>query len=374
MKLAFLFGSMSRGGAERVIASLANTFCAAGDEISIITMDNNPSGYALDERVRHIRLNLAGKSKNKMEALIRNFRILRSLRKEIKRAGYDAVITFELRQAVLLQYAFPAGRKFKIITSERANPNTRKLARFEKKQYDKMLPKVDGFIFQTKRVSLCYCERLREIGTVIHNGVFPEILPAEIPAFADRRHKDICAVGRLAEQKGYDILLRAFHLFGETHPEHRLHIYGEGALRKALEEQIAALGLGDRVTLHGSVANVMFQVFDMGMFVMASRFEGMPNALMEAMACGVPCISTNCDFGPEELVTDHENGILVAVDDEKAIAAAMAEIADSPELAQKLSENARKIRETHSGDRIADRYHTYISDVIHERNKETGVQ
>ena len=367
MKLAFVFGGMSRGGAERVIASLANTFCAKGDEVSIITLDNDPSGYALDERVHHVRLNLAGNSQNKIQALVRNFRILCGLRREIKRADYDAVISFELRFAVLLQYVFPFGRRFKLITSERANPNTRKLGKTEKKQYDKMLPRVDGFIFQTKRVSLCYCERLREIGTVIHNGVFPEILPAEITAFSERRHKDICAVGRLNEQKGYDVLLRAFHLFRETHPEHRLHIYGEGALRKALEEQIETMGLGDCVTLHGSVSGVMFEVADMGMFVMASRYEGMPNALMEAMACGLPCVSTDCDFGPGELIADHENGILVAVDDEKALAAAMAEIADDPALAKRLSEKAVGIRETHSGDKIAAQYHAYISAIVDKR-------
>lgn len=364
MKLAFLFGTMHRGGAERVIASLSNTYCAKGDEITIITLDNAPAGYALDERVQHVRLDLAGNSKNKLEALARNLKILCRLRKEILRNGYDAVITFELRFAVLLQYAMPFARPCKIITSERANPNVRRLGRLEKAQYDRMLPKVDGFIFQTERVSRCYSEKLRQIGTVIHNGVFPEILPESHGDFATRRSKDICAVGRLDYQKGYDILLQAFVQFRRTHPEHHLHIYGEGGARKAIERQIGELGLQEAVTLHGSVSDVMFRVVDAGMFVLPSRFEGMPNALMEAMACGLPCVAADCDFGPGELIRDGENGLLVPVEDPAALAEAMGRIANDESFARKLSENACSIRVTHSGDRIAQQYYEYITSVI----------
>ena len=108
----------------------------------------------------------------------------------------------------------------------------------------------------------------------------------------------------------------------------------------------------------------------MGMFVMASRFEGMPNALMEAMACGLPCISADCDFGPGELIQDHENGILVPVEDVERLAAAMAEVADNQKLAEKLSQNGPQIRKTHNGEIIAAMYHQYIADVIEGKNKE----
>ena len=367
MKLAFLFGSMKRGGAERVIASLANTYCAQGDEIHIITMDNSESGYALDERIRHIRLNLAMKTRNRLQGLLRNLRVIRALRRQIRAGGYDALITFELRQAVLLQYAFPFGRRFRLITSERANPRMRRLSRMEKRQYDRLLPRVDGFIFQTERASLLYPEELRRKGRVIHNGVFPEVLPGELTPFEARRSREICAVGRLAEQKGHDLLLQAFARFRESHPAHRLHIYGAGPLKEKLEGQIAQLGLGACVTLHGSVPDVMHQAADMGMFVLASRYEGMPNALMEAMACGLPCVAADCDFGPGELIRDHENGLLTPVEDVDALAQAMAEIADDPALARRLSENAVDIRRTHDGREIARQYHQYIADVVSDR-------
>lgn len=366
MKMAFLFGTMHRGGAERVIASLANTYCVQDNDISIITLDNSPSGYPLDERVKHIRLNLAGNSKTKWEAISRNLKIILQLRKVILQHKYDAVITFELRLAVFLQYAFPFGRKFKIITSERANPNVRNLGRFEQTQRDLALPRVDGFIFQTERVSLCYSEKLRQIGTVIHNGVFPEILPENPCEFENRNHTDICAVGRLTKQKGYDILLQAYSLFRETHPTHHLHIYGEGGLRESIEQLIDELNLQEAVTLHGSVPNVMFQVQSAGMFVLPSRFEGMPNALMEAMACGLPCIAADCDFGPAELIIDGENGLLVPTEDPTALAEAMSRLADDKTLAQTLSKNALRIRHTHNGKQIAQQYYDYIVSIINK--------
>ena len=240
----------------------------------------------------------------------------------------------------------------------------RNLGRFEQAQRDLALPRVNGFIFQTERVSLCYSEKLRQIGTVIHNGVFPEILPEKPCKFEDRKHTNICAVGRLSEQKGYDILLQAFADFRKCHPAHHLHIYGEGNLRQTIEQQINQLNLQEAVTLHGSVPNVMFQVQNAGMFVLPSRFEGMPNALMEAMACGLPCIAADCDFGPAELIENGKNGLLVPVEDPTALAEAMSKLADDKTLAQTLSKNAYNIRVTHNGERIAQQYYDYIVSVV----------
>ena len=355
MKIAFLFGTMHRGGAERVIASLANTFSAWGDEVSIITLDDSPSGYALASQVKHIRLSLAGTSRNIGQAIVRNTKMIKELRILTQRENYDVVFAFDLRLAILLQYAHPIGRKYKIITSERANPLVRKLGKLEIMQQKLLLPNVDGFVFQTKRVSKCYCEKLQRKGTVIHNGVFDEILPTEIPTFEQRRNTEICAVGRLDVQKGYDVLLQAFKFFLADHPTHRLHIYGEGNLRPILEEQISKLGLNNTVMLHGSVPNVMYEVADMGMFVLASRFEGMPNALMEAMACGIPCVSTDCDFGPGELIENGNNGLLVPVDDATALAKAMKALANDKELAKGLCQNAQKIRR---------KYREYIERIV----------
>ena len=369
MKIAFAFGTMHRGGAERVIASLANTFTQWGDEVSIITADNTPSGYRLHRDVRHIHLNVAGHSNNLWEAIRRNARLFLGMRKEIKKNSFDAVVTFELRYAVGLQLVFPFGRKFKLIASERANPKVRKRGKLEQYLWKVWLSKVDGFVFQTERVSRCYSEKLQKKGAVIHNGVFPEILPSLPIPFVERKHKDICAVGRLTEQKGYDVLIRAFQKFLQAHPEYHLHIFGDGILRSELEQQIQKADMETAVTLHGSVPNVMFQVADMGMYVLPSRYEGMPNALMEAMACGLPCVAADCDFGPGELIKHGVNGMLVPVEDSAALANAMAQVADDWDLAERLARNGPAIRKTHSGEEIARQYHAYIERLVVSKNK-----
>ena len=105
---------------------------------------------------------------------------------------------------------------------------------------------------------------------------------------------------------------------------------------------------------------------DAGMFVMTSRYEGMPNALLEAMACGIPCVCTDCDFGPAELIEDGASGLLVPVDDAEAVAAAMARIADEPGLAERLSVGAARIRETHSREEICRQYRDYIEEIVNK--------
>ena len=105
----------------------------------------------------------------------------------------------------------------------------------------------------------------------------------------------------------------------------------------------------------------------MGMFVMTSRFEGMPNALIEAMACGLPCVCTDCDFGPAELIRDGESGLLAPVDDVAAIAAAMGRVADDAVLAERLSRGALEIRRTHAREIICGQYRDYILSVVEKR-------
>ena len=203
---------------------------------------------------------------------------------------------------------------------------------------------------------------------MIHNGLFSPDIPKIVTAFAQRRKKEICAVGRLENgQKAYDVMLDAFALFRETHPEHMLHIYGSGGSEAAIRTQAAALGLADSVILHGNLPHVIREIKDMGMFVMTSRYEGMPNALIEAMACGLPCVCTDCDFGPAELIRDGDNGLLVPVDDVTAIAAAMGRIADEPALAERLSQGALEIRHTHGRETICGQYRDYILSMIEHK-------
>lgn len=366
MKIAFLYGNMQRGGAQRVISCLAAYCAQMGDAVTILTLDGGGSDYELDPRVSMVGLDVAGDSANKLDSARRFLATERKLRAWIKAEKPDAVLAFSSKLTMQLLLARGHGGPA-LICSERANPAFRAestATRMERR----LLKKADGFIFQTQRVSLLFPPEMRERGTVIHNGLFSPDIPGTAAAFAQRRQKEICAVGRLEnEQKAYDVMLDAFALFWEKHPEHVLHIYGSGGSEAAIRAQAAALGLTDSVVLHGNLPHVIHEIRDMGMFVMTSRFEGMPNALIEAMACGLPCVCTDCDFGPAELIRDGESGLLAPVDDVAAIAAAMGRVADDAVLAERLSRGALEIRQTHAREIICGQYRDYILSVVEKR-------
>ena len=366
MKIVFVYGNMERGGAQRVISCLAAYCTQMGDEVTILTLDGGGSDYELDPGVRVVGLNVAGDSANKLESARRFLSTERKLRTWMKEEKPDAVLAFSTKMAMRVQLA--RGQVGPVlICSERANPAFRTESAATRMERW-LLGKADGFIFQTQRVSRLFPEQQQKIGTVIHNGLFSPDIPKTVTVFAQRRQKEICAVGRLENgQKAYDVMLDAFALFRETHPEHMLHIYGSGGSEAAIQAQAAALGLTDSVILHGNLPHVIGEIKDMGMFVMTSRYEGMPNALIEAMACGLPCVCTDCDFGPAELIRDGENGLLVPVDDVTAVAAAMGRIADEPALAERLSQGALEIRHTHGRETICGQYRDYILSMIEHK-------
>ena len=140
-------------------------------------------------------------------------------------------------------------------------------------------------------------------------------------------------------------------------------IFGEGELRKELEEKISSLGLEERIFLPGTDPQAVKVVNQSDVFVLSSDLEGMPNVLMEAMAMGVPCVSTRCDMGPEELIENGKNGILVDVGNTNQIAESILEIINNPELSDKLSSNARELLNTHSIEAISKKWLEFLNNL-----------
>lgn len=365
MKIAILYGNMQRGGAQRVMSALADYMSRQGDDVTLLTLDRGESDYTLAEGVKIHGLDVAGDSRNKLDSAKRIGRTLSAMRAWIKTERPQAILSFSARLTAELSLSCLAlGGRPAFIASERANPafeNKTLLTKLERR----ISARSEGFIFQTERIKEQFPQRLRDIGAVIHNGLFSADIPDTVPDFDSRRHKEICAVGRMDnDQKAYDIMLTAFKLFLDTFQDYVLNIYGMGKDYPLIKAQIEELGIGQRVILHGNHPHVVKEIQDQGIFLMTSRFEGMPNALIEAMACGLPCVSTDCDYGPAELIEDGESGLLVPVDDVEAIAGALVRIASDRELARKLSCGAAGIRSSHSGDEICRQYRDYILKVI----------
>lgn len=361
MKLMFFYSSMLAGGAERMISALANYYAQHNIDITVAVMDHRPSFYQLDPRIQFMNLYRLNKSKNRLQALRNGLKIIRITRRAFKEIEPECVVCFGtnyLLYAVIARFFL----NIKIIGSERNNPN-RNHYNFWDRVRKFVALFADGFIFQTNGAKNYYPKTVQANSVIVPNGVFID-KSADLVGYNDRIPNSICAVGRLHYQKGYDILLEAFSMFSQHHPAYTLKIFGEGNERERLQDLITTLGLEGKVILAGRITNVIETLSQMQIYILSSRFEGMPNALMEGMAVGCACISTDCDFGPRELIRDGENGLMVPAEQPALLARAMEKLAADPVLCEKLSRNAVNIRTTHSIENIAEKYLSYIAQIV----------
>ena len=175
--------------------------------------------------------------------------------------------------------------------------------------------------------------------------------------------KVVVAVGRLDVQKNYPLLIRSFAKIIKEGIDAELHIYGKGPLLEELSEIASVEGLEDKVVFKGFRSNVWHDIEKASVYVLSSDYEGMPNALIEAMALGLPVISTNCPIGgPSELITSGENGILVPIGDEDLLAKAMVSILTNKDFAYRLGDSAVKVYEELSISSIAEKWTDFLRD------------
>ena len=232
---------------------------------------------------------------------------------------------------------------FPVIISVRNDPVKEYAGTFRQTMMRGFYPKASSYVFQTRmaRDYFKFSTHIMENSTVIPNPIARDFLNL---APAEKRNREIVAVGRLEKQKNPMLLLHAFEKVRKKHPEYQLVFYGEGSLRKELEQAIRTRGLAQAVQLRGNTSDVKGAIREAALFVLASDYEGMPNALMEAMALGLPCISTDCPCGGSAfLIRDGENGWLVPVGEEEALARQMCKVLENPEKAREAGCAAQEI-------------------------------
>lgn len=273
-------------------------------------------------------------------------------------AEYLRLVKQKYRIDISLSFLFPMNRlnvlskgKERILVSERNNPKIAAPEDFQKTCLYYAL--ADHVIFQTREVQSFYGRR-----TQAHSSILPNPVSVSCPASAVRKRRIVNA-GRLHKNKNQEMLIRAFALFLPGHPGYELSIYGDGPLEASLKETAKNLGLEGSVIFHGHVPDIHEQMADAGMFVLSSNTEGMPNILLEAMMMGLPCISTACT-GAKEVIRDGVNGLLTALDDPESMAAAMARMAENPDEAERMRQNAMKTAETFQKDKVIEQWKRVI--------------
>ena len=331
-KLLLTIPALGAGGAERVMTTLANHWTSKGWDITLLTYEKAgvEPFYELNSKVKLVQIDALSLNKYKLfwDVLKRVFKI----RQFIKKAKPDVVLSFSSANNIVTLWA-KMGTGVSTIVSERIDPTAHDISVIKKIVRDWMYRFADKVVVQTLRIQRSLPKHSRKQSVVIPN---PLILTG---LKADYKKKTVVAAGRLVEQKGFDILVKSFATISS---DWNLVIWGEGPERERLNKLINLLKLQDRVTLPGITKDLSQAMIDGSIFVLSSRFEGMPNALAEAMSLGLSVIATDCPTGPRELIENEEDGFLVPVDDIEALAQAMQRLMQDEKMRAGLGQVAAK--------------------------------
>lgn len=316
MKILIVIHSLHSGGAERVTANLSRVWTEQGWEVSVVTLTSTGLDFfQLHPAVKRIALNLAGDSPSLFKALLANACRIRALRRIIRQERPGVVLGMMTTSGILSVLA-GWGLPCRVLVSERTYPPMIPLGAFWEYLRRWTYPKATAVVAQT-REGQAWIERHCPGSkvTVIPNHVpwplencKPHLEPERVVAV---QRLLLLTVGRLGEEKQFDILIDAFASLAQGYDDWDLVILGEGSERHTLEAQVRSLGLENRVKLPGRAGNVGDWYQRANLFVLSSRFEGFPNVLVEAMACGCPSVSFDCATGPRDIIRHGVDGILV---------------------------------------------------------------
>lgn len=353
-KILFVNHSLSNGGAERVMTLLANELSERNYSIEMLIQNSNgEETYKLNSCIKRIDFDSRGFIGKKYA-----LSWLSAIRATMKKGSYDAVISFMMANNVLTLLA-NIGLKNGIIVSERCDPRrVEDYGRFFKCGEQILYPRAKKVVFQTLDVQSYYKNSIRKKSVVIPNPVNIDLLER---SFDMAPRKVFVSAGRLYEQKNYPMLIKAFALLCKELDGYELEIYGQGPQLKNLKRLCIELNVEDKVYFKGYVNNVTDYMRSATAFVMSSDYEGISNAMIEALAMGVPTICTDCPVGGAKMMIESGvNGILVPVGNEQELAKAMINIACEPNLSTKLGREAVKIKEKYNIKKIADMWEILI--------------
>lgn len=352
---------MGAGGAERVAATLVNAWSASGHDVILVPTFSGRGEcfYPITTATRLVFLaDLAGTLRGgPLRAYLQR---LRALRYFLREQRPDVIVSF-LSNVNVMALAASRGLGVRTVVCERIDPFEMPVGRSLNILRALLYPLASQLVVQTEAVAEKFRELRRPVPpiTVIGNPI-PDEFAASVPQVprAPGTRKRLLAVGRLSEQKAFDYLIQAFATLARQHSDWTLRIVGEGPDRAELEALVVRLGISGRVELPGRCAGIESEYRAADAFVLTSRFEGFPNALLEAMASGLPCVTTDCPSGPSEISEQGRSALLVPVGDIGALACALDKLMGDAALRHTLAALARQsVMDRFSLERVLERWH-----------------
>ena len=338
-RLIFFDGTLERGGAERVISILSREMVTQGNQnVEILLYYDKAIAYELHPDITVTFIERETHSKR----LLKN---LWWMRNYIKRNA-DVVVSF-LAPFNMLALVANLGSKTPLIVADRNDPRKVPSSGIMRRARDFLYRFADAVVLQNERNRDYFSKAVQKKSAIILNPV--NLGEYNGIALTKEKRKRIVFVGRIIRQKNPQMLLDAFHAIHDDYPDYSMTYYGDGDLYNTLKERIAICGLADSAFMPGAVTNVFEVIADAELFVMTSDYEGMPNALIEAMCLGLPVISTKVS-GATDVIENGQNGLLIDCNDTVALADAMRSMLDDVELRKKCGTNAAKLSEKLSVD------------------------
>ncbi|ULT56206.1 glycosyltransferase [Neobacillus drentensis] len=360
-KYLFVTNSLSSGGAERVVSILASGMAEKGYDVHLILYERVKSEYPISDKVK-LHLLPKRNGKNKIKYYLQKFSLLRRMIYEI---SPDIIIPF---LPAPVNHCFIASRFMKIpfIFTVRNNPflypESKKM-----RLLGKMIALLStGIFLQTEEQAEFFPKFSSKKIIVVPNPVSNVLIECN---YQNREFiSEIATFGRLSAQKNQCLLIQAFAMVYKTNKSLKLSLYGSGEEENNLRILVKNLGIENAVSFKGRVSNVTDALMSTDLFVLSSNYEGMPNALMEAMAVGLPCISTDCPTGPKDLIQNKENGILIKSNDIGELVAAINYCVENPLFCHEVGSAAKKkVKEEFQADIVIERFKREINDLIEMR-------
>lgn len=359
-KIAFYIDNMNRGGAQRVMTNLCEYYAEKG--IRVVLINDYPSigdrpTYVLPDPIKRVYL----QEEYERNPIKNNIVRLKKLRAVLRDEGPDLVLSF-LGGPNLRAILATIGLDLKIVVSVRNDPNMEySKGGLKKSIVRKLFQLADGCVFQTRDAQAYFTEKVQKKSEIIFNPVNEKFYGA----FRSPNAGEIVTAGRMNAQKRHDVLIQAFALHEKEYPNSVLYIYGDGPLRAQLEELVNSLHLNEKVHLPGNIPDLEKKLETASVFVLSSDYEGMPNALMEAMAAGVPTVSTNCPCGgPKALAGDTGAICLTECGNVDELATAMNEIVGDKNRAQRMSVLAKKRADLFKPEEVYKQWDKYLSSIV----------
>lgn len=367
MKITLVIDKLIAGGAERVLVNLAEGFAEEGHQISVVTLSPSSSDfYSLSSKIPRTALDIAKPTRHILQTLWNAPRRLFNLRRAILKSRPDVVISF-MNPVTSLTILALSGKSIPVVVVEQGSPHhfpdTKRNTHLRRWLY----PFASHLITPSRPTDAQFSWLSPKKRAVIPNPLPPlNILLEGGVSILNPSKKHILAMGRLAEQKGFDCLIKAFQKIAPHYPEWDFTIIGEGPQRPYLENLIEKSPISGRIFLPGVLKNPFPTLTSADLFILPSRFEPFGNVIIEAMVCSVPVIATKCD-GPLEIIQDEVDGLLVEIEDIEGLAGAIQKLISNETLRNHLVTNGLKTAEKYTLANIIPQWESLLEKLIREQ-------